>query len=286
MARLGIGFSGGPNASEIVACVKLAESLGYDHLLVYDHVLGANAASRPGWRGAYRHTDSFLEPFVLFGYLAGLTERLELATGILILPQRQTTLVAKQAAAVDVISGGRLRLGIGVGWNRVEYEALGQSFHDRGVRSEEQIGLLRALWTHDLVTFEGRWHKITDAGLNPMPVQRPIPIWLGGSAEPVLRRIGRLADGWVLPGGNARPDHYMKAMIDRVHAYATESGRDPSEIGLEKVVSFKSTLDEVRAWEDAGITHLSVNTMGARLSSPDGHIAAIRRFIEAAKDRA
>ncbi len=263
---------------------QAAESLGYDHLLAYDHVLGANAASRPGWSGAYRHTDGFHEVFVLFGYLAGFTEKLELATGILILPQRQTALVAKQAAAIDVLSGGRLRLGIGVGWNDVEYEALGEDFRNRGCRSEEQIEVMRALWTQELVTYDGRWHKITDAGLNPLPVQRPIPVWLGGSADHVLRRIGRLGDGWVLPGSVRRPDDVARAVIGTVHEHAHSAGRDPSDIGLEKIVSFAGGKDhaaEVSAWRELGITHISVNTMGAGLSSPDGHIESIRRFREA-----
>ena len=265
---------------------QAAESLGYDHLLAYDHVLGANAASRPGWSGAYRHTDGFHEVFVLFGYLAGITEKLELATGILILPQRQTALVAKQAAAIDVLSGGRLRLGIGVGWNDVEYEVLGEDFRNRGRRSEEQIELMRALWTRELVTYDGRWHKITDAGLNPLPVQRPIPVWIGGSADRVLRRIGLLADGWVLPGTGSvrRPDDGARAVIGTVHEHAHSAGRDPSDIGLEKIVSFAGAKDqaaEVSAWRELGITHISVNTMGAGLSSPDGHIEAIRRFREA-----
>jgi probable F420-dependent oxidoreductase len=188
--------------------VQAAESLGYTHLLAYDHVLGANAGSRPGWRGAYRHTDQFHEVMVLFGYVAGLTETLELATGILILPQRQTPLVAKQAAEIDVLSGGRLRLGIGIGWNHVEYEALSENFHDRGRRSEEQIEVLRLLWTNELSTYEGRWHTVSDGGINPLPVQRPIPIWFGGMDERVLRRLARLGDGWKPQGG---PDDRLRA---------------------------------------------------------------------------
>ncbi|MDP7415205.1 MAG: LLM class F420-dependent oxidoreductase, partial [SAR202 cluster bacterium] len=164
---------------------QAAEGMGFEHIIVYDHVVGANAASRPGWSGAYNHNNPFHEPFVFFGYLAGVTETIGLVTAVIILPQRQTALVAKQAAEVDVLSGGRLRLGIGTGWNQVEYEALGENFHNRGRRSEEQIKLMRQLWTNELVTFDGRWHKVTDAGINPLPVQRPIPVWLGGSADQV-----------------------------------------------------------------------------------------------------
>ena len=259
---------------------QAVESLGYDHLIAYDHVLGANAASRPGWSGAYRHTDMFYEPFVLFSYIAGLTQRLEFMTGIIILPQRQTVLVAKQAAALDVLSDGRLRLGIGTGWNDVEYEGLGQNFHNRGRRSEEQIEALRALWTQELVTVEGRWHKITDAGLNPLPVQRPIPIWFGGAADQVLRRIARLGDGYA---PTFAPDSDGRAKIEQMRAYAREEGRDPSAIGLESFISIgdhstEESVELVAAWKELGATHISVNTMSAGLTSPDGHIKAIERF--------
>ncbi|HEX9143631.1 MAG TPA: LLM class F420-dependent oxidoreductase, partial [Candidatus Binatia bacterium] len=171
---------------------QAAEELGYTHILAYDHVLGANPASRPGWNPVYTYKDSFHEPFVLFAYLAGLTKKIELVPGVIILPQRQTVLVAKQAAALDVLSSGRLRLGVGIGWNPVEYEALGQDFKTRGRRSEEQIDLMRKLWTNELVTFQRQWHKVTDAGLNPLPIQRPIPVWFGGGADEVLQRVGRL----------------------------------------------------------------------------------------------
>ena len=262
---------------------QAAESLGYNHLLAYDHVLGANAASRPGWRGAYRHTHTFHEPFVLFGYLASFTETLELVTGIIILAQRQAALVAKQAAEVDLLSGGRLRLGIGIGWNAVEYEALGENFHNRGRRSEEQIEVMRALWTHDLVTFEGQWHKITDAGINPMPVQRPIPIWFGGMADPVLRRIARQGDGWFL---QFRPGDTAKAMLAQLHSYVREEGRDPAEIGIEGRASIanhspEEWASELSEWRELGATHIGVNTMGAGLATPDDHIDAIRRYKEA-----
>ena len=263
---------------------QAAESLGYNHVLAYDHVLGANAASRPGWGGAYQHTDMFHEPFVLFGYLAAVTQRLELVTGVIILGQRQTALVAKQAAEVDVLSGGRLRLGIGIGWNAVEYEALGESFHNRGRRSEEQIEVLRALWTQELVTYSGRWHKITDAGLNPLPVQRPIPIWFGGMADQVLRRTARMGDGWF---PQFRPDGKARATLAQMHGYAREAGRDPGEIGIEGRLSIAiGSPDEwtvwLSNWQALGATHVSVNTMGRDLSSPDGHIDAIRRFKEVA----
>ncbi len=284
--RLGVVFPQTEIGADPIATrdyAQAAESLGYDHLLAFDHVLGANAGSRPEWSGAYRHTDMFLEPFVLFGHLAAITERLELVTGVIILPQRQTTLVAKQTATLDVLSGGRLRLGIGVGWNAVEYESLGQEFHNRGRRSEEQVEVLRALWTQELVTYDGRWHKITDAGLNPLPVQRPIPVWFGGSAEPLLRRVARMGDGW-FPLFKADADGL--ATLERMRGYAREAGRNPDDIGIESWVSIgdrqpEDWLADVEAWKSAGATHISVNTMRAGLSSPDGHIDAIRRFKEA-----
>ena len=265
---------------------QAAESLGYDHLLVYDHVLGANRETHEWLRGPYRHPDAFHEPFVLFGYLAGLTQRIELVTGILILPQRQTALVAKQAAEVDVLSGGRLRLGIGIGWNSVEYEALNEDFSNRGRRSEEQIKVMRALWTNDLVTFKGRWHTITDAGVNPLPVQRPIPIWFGGYDDRVLRRIGRIGDGWIIAGGGSTPTPETTSAVERVKGYTQDAGRDPSAMGFEKVIGYGNAtlgkgIETVREWEDAGVTHLSLNTMNSGLATPSDHITAIRRFKEA-----
>ena len=264
---------------------QTAESLGYDHLLVYDHVLGANRETHEWLRGPYRHPDAFHEPFVLFGYLAGLTQKIELVTGILILPQRQTALVAKQAAEVDVLSGGRLRLGIGIGWNSVEYEALNEDFTNRGRRSEEQIEVMRALWTNDLVTFKGRWHTITDAGINPLPVQRPIPIWFGGYDDRVLRRIGRIGDGWIIAGGGNTPTPETTSGVERVKRYTQDAGRDPSAMGFEKVIGYGDAtlgrgIETVREWEDAGVTHLSLNTMNSGLATPSDHIEAIRRFKE------
>jgi probable F420-dependent oxidoreductase len=276
----------GADPAAIRDYAQAAEELGYEHILAYDHVVGADPASRPGWNPPYTYKDMFHEPLVLFGYLAGVTKKIGLTPGVIILPQRQTVLAAKQAAEVDVLSGGRLRLGVGIGWNPVEYEALGGNFADRGRRSEEQIEVLRALWTRELVTFKGRWHTITDAGINPLPVQRPIPIWLGGSAEPVLRRAGRLADGWfplAEPGGKVR------SMIEKIRAYAKEAGRDPGAIGIEGRVSADGGSPEkwreaVVRWKELGATHLSVNTMKAGLSTAAAHIAAIRRFRAAAAD--
>ena len=262
---------------------QTAENLGYHHILAYDHVIGANLASRPGWRPPYSHLDTFHEPFVLFGFLAGITKSIELVTGIIILPQRQTVLVAKQAAALDVLSGGRLRLGVGIGWNPVEYEALGENFHDRGRRCEEQIDVMRKLWTQNPVTYEGRWHKITDAGINPLPVQRPIPIWFGGTDDRVLDRIARLGDGWF---PQFSPDEKYRAAIDKIFAHAQAAGRDPATIGIEGRLAIgrrppDEWIGDVKAWKQLGATHLTVNTMKAGLATPSAHIEAIRRFREA-----
>jgi len=259
---------------------QAAEELGFSHILAYDHVIGANTASRPGWKPPYTHLDIFHEPFVLFAHLARLTQKVGLVTGIIILPQRQTVLVAKQAAALDVLSGGRLRLGIGIGWNPVEYEALGENFKDRGRRSEEQIEPLRKLWTQPLVTFDGRWHKVTDAGINPLPVQRPIPIWFGGSDERALRRLAQLGDGWFPLMG---PDEKCQAAIEKIRAYVKEAGRDPSQIHIEGRISHgqgspETWLQELEAWKKLGATHVSFNTMKVGLNGPAAHIEAIRRF--------
>ncbi len=283
--RLGVVFPQteiGADPAGVRDYVQAAESLGYDHLVTFDHVIGANVASRPGWRGAYESRDMFHEPMVLFGYLAGLTQTLDLFTGILILPQRQTVLAAKQAAAVDVLSKGRLRLGIGTGWNDVEYEALGENFHDRGRRSEEQIGLMRRLWTQEHVTYDGRWHRITDAGINPLPIQRPIPVWLGGSDDRLLDRVGRIGDGWYALFRNMDTG---RAMIDKIRASAEKAGRDPDAIGIEASVAIGGSapdqwVKDVEARKELGVSHVSVNTMGAGLASPEAHIDAIRRFKE------
>ena len=260
---------------------QAVEGLGYSHLVVFDHVLGADPAHRPGWSG-YTWRDMFHEPFVLFGYLAALTH-LELLPAVIILPQRQTVLVAKQAAEVDVLTGGKLRLGVGVGWNPVEYEALGMNFHTRGRVEEEQIEVLRLLWSQEIVSYKGQFHTITEAGLNPLPVRRSIPIWMGGRADALLRRTARLGDGW-LPQG--KPDERMREAVERLQSYIREAGRDPSKVGIEaRMNAREGDLDEwvrqTEGWRDLGATHISINTMGAGFKSPGEHIEAIRRYKEA-----
>lgn len=206
---------------------QTAEGLGYTHVLAYDHVLGANPDRPGGWSGPYTHRTPFQEPFVLFAYMAAVTTTLEFATGIIILPQRQTALVAKQTATLDVLSGGRQRLGIGIGWNEVEYVALNENFHDRGKRMEEQVMLLRRLWTEPLIEYKSKYHEIQDAGLNPLPVQQPIPIWFGGGggqkADQVIRRIARLGDGWMTPGFRTMAD--AAAALEKLDRFLAEAGR-------------------------------------------------------------
>lgn len=213
-----------PDRIAIRDWAQAAEALGFDFLEVSDHVLGADRAALPGFQGPYDVDDSFHETFVTLSYLAAVTERVGLASGVLILPQRQTALVAKQAAQVDIVSGGRLRLGIGVGWNPVEYEALGQDWHVRGRRQAEQIELMNRLWTEHTVTFKGAYDQVQHAGINPLPIQRPIPIWFGGGAEAVLRRAARYGQGWIPLG---QPDANTAGQLERLHDYLRAAGRDP-----------------------------------------------------------
>lgn len=262
---------------------QAAEGLGYSHLLAYDHLVGANPNRPGGWSGPYTYTDPFQEPLILFSYLAGLTEQLSFISGIIILPQRETVLFAKQAATLDVLCQGRLRLGVALGWNKVEYIAQNQDFHNRGARIEEQVQVLRKLWTQELVTFKGRWHTIPDAGLNPLPVQRPIPLWFGGHADAVLRRVARLGDGW-LP--NYRSAEDAAEALAKLQAYIQEAGRDIKDIGVEPRLRYEEgdgaawrTLAE--GWTQAGATHLTVITMGAGFTTPGEHIQAITRYAQA-----
>jgi probable F420-dependent oxidoreductase len=251
--------------------------------LAYDHVVGAEPSAHPGWSGPYTHQSLFHEPMVLYGYLAALAPRLELVTGVIILPQRQTVLAAKQAAEVDVLTGGKFRFGIGIGWNDVEFEALGMDFHNRGKRFEEQIEVLRRLWTEPVVTFRGRYHSITAAGLNPLPVQRPIPIWIGASAEPAIKRAAELADGFVtqrpLEGG-------WPATLDKLRTWRQAAGQDPANFGIERRIDVASgTPDDWGAqgeqWRGWGATHLGVNTMGGGLQGVDAHVERLRQAKEA-----
>jgi len=273
----------GPDPDVLVDFAKVAEESGFESLVVYDHVLGADTAMRPGWDGPYDASDQFHEPFVLYGYLAAQTS-LELVTGVLVLPQRQTALVAKQAAEVDIFTRGRLRLGVGIGWNRVEYEALGVNFSTRAARCEEQIELLRLLWTEDVVNFEGRFDQVVGAGILPRPVQRPIPIWMGGGASrPVLERIGRLADGWI---ALSAPGLGLEEAWAVVLESARAAGRRQEEVGLQGLVQAGEDPGEERLrrqlarWRGFGdATHLAVSGLHAG-RTPREHIEYVKRAGE------
>ncbi|MCX2930522.1 LLM class F420-dependent oxidoreductase [Mycobacterium sp. CVI_P3] len=277
--RIGVVFPQtelGGDAGAVRAYGQRVEELGFTHVLAYDHVLGADPEVHRGWAGPYDIDTTFHEPLVMFGYLAAVTTTLELVTGVIILPQRQSALVAKQAAEVDLLSGGRLRLGVGLGWNPVEYEALGEDFSTRGRRCEEQVTVMRRLWTERSVTLSGRHHTITGAGLAPLPIQRPIPVWFGAASERAYERAGRLADGWFPMMG---PGHALERARGAVERAAVAAGRDPAVLGMEGRIDIARSRDrvaeELTAWSAAGATHVSINTMGAGLGGVDGHLAAL-----------
>ena len=258
------------------------EALGYNHLVIYDHVLGADTSVHSG-DFLYSHKDAFPEPLVTLGFLAGATRRLGFSTSVLVLAQRQAALVAKQAAEVDRISKGRLRLGVSVGWNAVEHQALGTDFANRGERIEEQIQVLRALWTQETVTFRGRFHTIVAAGINPPPIQRPIPIYMGGEADVVMRRIGRLADGWY-PGGGAPSDKHRRQLA-LIRATAVEAGRAVSDIDVEPRINIMQDAPDtwagsLQAWEELGARHLFVTSMRAGLKTVDAHLRRMETFAK------
>jgi len=285
--KIGVVFPQIEFAPDLLAVrdyAQAVEGLGFTHMHAYDHILGVNPERPGGWTGPYTYKNPFFEPFILFSYLAGLTRKIEFVTGILILPQRQTALVAKQAATLDVLSNGRLRLGVGNGWNEVEYTSLGENFHNRGKRMEEQVALLRMLWTQPLVKFEGRWHNIPDAGINPLPVQRPIPIWFGGSDDKVLRRMARLGDGWM---PNYRTIEQARPPLDKLKHYLEEAGRDKASFGIEprlnmSVIGQAEWINFIHSWEGLGATHLTINTMGCGYETTSAHIEALKHLADMA----
>lgn len=261
------------------------EAAGYEHTLLYDHVLGVDP-SWDDWEGPYTNADQFHEPLTTLGFLAGQTESLDFVTGILILPQRQTALVAKQTAQVDVLSDGRLRLGVGVGWNPYEYIGLGEDFDQRGRRIEEQIDVLRQLWSEDVVEFEGEFHDLRDVGINPRPVQQPIPLWMGGRADPVKQRIGRTADGWI---PLLQPGDELVGHLDDIRDAAADAGRDPDDIGVHGwVAAVPGETDDLigraHEWADLGADYLAINTMDVGLESSEAHIEHCERVADALRD--
>lgn len=273
---------------------QAAETTGYHHLGAPDHVLGVNVATRPDWGERNTSQDFFHDPFVMFGFLSACTRTIGFSTQVLILAQRQTVLVAKQAASLDVLSAGRLRLGVGVGWNPVEFVGLNENFHNRGRRSEEQVQLMRALWAEPHVTFKGRWHTVDDAGINPMPVRRTIPVWFGGHEDATLRRIAKWGDGWMMlahPMGEKAEAEFAK-----LRGYAREAGRDPDQIGLEVWVSTaeggpSDWRKEFAYWKSVGVTHITVNSTYGRPPhrriagrTMNDHLDAMRRYHAAVAD--
>ena len=261
---------------------QAAEGAGYDRMAMGEHVLGVDPDRPGGWQGPYTFEHEWPDPFPTFAYLAGVTERIELMTGVLILPQRQTVLVAKQAAELDLLCGGRFILGAGTGWNPVEYEALGEDFHNRGRRMEEQVALLRALWDQQSISFEGRWHHVTKAGINPLPPRRDIPIWMGGSHERVLDRVGRIGDGWFPLRIEVSA---VESGIERIRSVARDAGRDPDAIGVQGSITtgidVGEQVEQAKRLDAAGATHAALFTSNQGLTSAQQHIDAVRAFAEA-----
>ena len=274
----------GTHPDEVREFAQGVEQLGYQHILVYDHVMGADPAGHPELKSApYNIDHPFHEPFVLFSYIAAVAPGLELVSGIIILPQRQAALVAKQASSLDVLCQGKFRLGVGIGWNPIEYQALGAQWKGRAQRFEEQIAYIRELSSKRLVTFQGEYHEVLAAGINPLPVQRPLPIWIGAAAPAAVRRAARIADGFFpLAKGE---DRTWAQEIETLHGYLREYGRDPSTFGIEATLRTDSgTPDtwrqQVEEWRSLGASHLCVSTMGAGLSGAGEHLKQLERVAE------
>lgn len=271
---------------------RTVEQLGFDYLLAYDHVIGAHperddprAARWP--QGAYDHESLFHEPAVLFGYLAAITQRIQLATGVIVLPQRQTVLAAKQLAEVDVLSGGRLRVGVGLGWNHLEYEALGEQFGNRGRRLEEQVEVLRRLWSEPVVDFAGEYHSIPHMGIKPLPVQQPIPLWLGGRVDAALSRAARIGDGWI-SSTDAHAEG-LEQRLARLREHLDAAGRDPAAFGVEGRINLvhgtpEDWIEELERWQALGATHVAVNTLRGAIA-PEAHLELLARFTALLADR-
>lgn len=272
----------GTDPGAIRAFAQGVEALGATHLLIYDHVLGADPNRPGGWKGPYDKDVAFHEPLTTFAYLAAVTEKLELVTTVLILPQRQTALVAKQAAEVAILSGDRLRLGVGTGWNQVEYEALNEDFSTRGRRQAEQVELLRRLWSEDTFTFRGEFHSVSAAGINPRP-RRSIPIWFGGSAPALLERCARLGDGWIpLMGANDA----ARSCIDTIRRHREALGLSMDGFGIQAQAQYRGGtaerwLNHARQWQALGASHLAIATHNAGTTDVDGHLARVAEYLNA-----
>ncbi len=274
----------GTDPGAFKAYAQGVEALGATHLLIYDHVLGADPDRPGGWQGPYDKDVAFHEPFTTLAFLAGVTERIEFVTTVLILPQRQTALVAKQAAELAILSRDRFRLGVGTGWNRIEYEALNEDFSTRGRRQAEQVALLRRLWQEDSLTFEGEFHTVSAASINPRPA-RPIPIWFGGSAPALLQRCARLGDGWIpLMGANDA----ARACIDEIARHRREAGRTMDDFGIQAQAQYRGGNPERWAghagkWRELGATHVAIATHNAEPTDVDGHLNRIEAYLSAVR---
>ena len=266
----------GSDPADIKAFAQGAEALGATHLLIYDHVLGADPSRPGGWRGVYDKDTQFHEPLTTLAYLAGVTERIELVTNILILPQRQTALVAKQAAQVAIVSNNRLRLGVGTGWNKIEYEALGVPFERRGARQTEQVELLKALWSEDSLDYSGEFHRVNMASINPRP-SKPVPVWFGGAAPVLLKRAAKHGDGWMpLEGPNER----TRTALGTLREALQEQGRDSSTFGIQGQLQWaRGTVEKWQrardSWNELEASHLAVATHQAEPTDVAGHLARL-----------
>ena len=274
----------GTDPGAVKAFAQGVEALGATHLLIYDHVLGADPNRPGGWKGAYDKDVAFHEPLTTLAFIAAVTDKLQLMTTVLILPQRQTALVAKQAAQVAILSDNRLRLGVGTGWNKIEYEALGVPFEQRGARQTEQVELLRELWTSDSLSFDGRFHKVSAASILPRP-SKPVPIWFGGSAPALLKRCAEHGDGWIpLMGANDN----ARACIETIRGHREAAGKSMDGFGIQAQAQFSGGTPERWAshagkWRDLGCTHLAIATQNAGETDVDGHLGRIEAYLDAVR---
>jgi probable F420-dependent oxidoreductase len=274
----------GTDPGAIRAYAQGVEALGATHLLIYDHVLGADPDRPGGFEGPYDKDVAFHEPFTTFAFLAACTERLRFCTAVLILPQRQTVLVAKQAAELALLSGNRFRLGIGTGWNEVEYVGLNESFKNRGRRQAEQVQLLRALWSEETLNYEGSYHRIDRAGIKPRP-QQPIPIWFGGAAPALLERCATLGDGWIPLGA---PNDATREALGTLRGHRERAGLSWDGFGIQAQAQYRGGTPErwaghAERWRELGASHLAIATHNAGETTADGHVARVAEYLEAVR---
>ena len=272
----------GTDPGAIKAYAQGVEAMGITHLLIYDHVLGADPDREGGFRGPYDKDVAFHEPFTTFAFIAGVTDKIDLITTVMILPQRQTVLAAKQAAEVALLSNNRFKLGIGVGWNELEYVGLNETFNNRGRRQEEQVDVMRKLWSEDSLDYTGEYHRIDKASINPRP-SKTIPIWFGGSSPALLDRVARLGDGWIpLMGANDK----AKACIDTIKQTRKAAGLSFANFGIQAQAQYAGGSPErwrkhAEAWREMGCTHLAIATHNAGPTNVDGHLARIGEYQQA-----